>query len=170
MRRLVFLMSLGALAVGGCAAAAEAPPAAPSDVVCTDRFCVTPPEGWVIVDQGADHVSFEHPDAAGTMATAGVVNMQGLVEANGGTWPVGTRGVVEVMWSAFDNGNARLGETRPLPDGSIESSGVFGTGRLWHRLVPIDATRAVAVDLRAPSVTWEDHARVFLDGLEPLPS
>jgi hypothetical protein len=171
MRRLSAAVLVLSLLSVACTSGPAVSAIGETSLACTDRFCVTHPTSWEIVDQGAEHVSFANvDDPDGLIATAGVVNMQGLVEANGGTWPQSPRGVVEVMWSALDNGEADLGEIRSLEDGSVRSFGVFQGGRLWHRLVPVDATRAVGVDVRAPSRAWETHADVFLEGLQVLPA
>jgi hypothetical protein len=170
MRRLSTAVVMLALLAAACSSGPSVTAVGETSLACTDRFCVTHPTSWEIVDQGSGHVSFANADDPDTLiATAGVVNMRGLVEANGGTWPQSTRGVVEVMWTALDNGKADLGEIRSLEDGSVRSFGVFQGGRLWHRMVPVDATRAVGVDVQAPSGEWETHADVFLAGLQVLP-
>ncbi len=94
--------------------------------------------------------------------------MEGLITATGGTWPRTTDDVVRALWELLDDGNAELGSLRLLSDGSVRSFGTFGGGRMWHRLAPVGGERAVGVEVRAPNSSWESHADVFLDGLEPL--
>ncbi len=101
-------------------------------------------------------------------ATASGVNMEGLVKANGGTWPQAVSGVVDVFWSSLDGGKASLAEKRALEDGSVESVGAFQDGRLWFRLIGLDSVNGLGVEVRGPNSSWEDHAAVFLDSFEPF--
>ena len=56
-----------------------------------------------------------------------------------------------------------------LPDGSVESFGAFAGGRMWARLIPLDSTSAIGVELRGPNSSWETHAAVLLDSVTPVP-
>lgn len=159
-----------AVATAACGGGAAAPGVGAIDVVCADEFCTAYPVGWTLVDAGSSFLSFSHPDAPGdVVATVGGVNMKSLVEANGGQWPASPQQVVETFWGAIDGGAADLGRLEFRQDGSVESFGVFGAGRMWMLLLPTDAIRAVGVEVRAPNSTWDDHARVFLDGVQLLP-
>ena len=167
--RFVLLLVAGVLIGGACSAGPEAPPVAGTERVCTETFCISSPSGWVVEDEGETYVVFHHPsDPDKIRAAASGVNMEGLVTANGGTWPQGVSGVVDVFWAALDGGNASLAEKRALADGSVESVGAFEAGRLWFRLIGLDSLNGLGVEVRGPNSSWESHAEVFLDGFEPL--
>ena len=168
-RLLVAFLAL-VVAVAACGGGPDATPVSDPELVCTDSFCAQYPADWEVVDEGATFVSFAHPlDPDVLLATVGPVNMEGVVTANGGIWPQTVSGVVEIFWDAADGGNADLGTLTVLPDGSVESFGAFGGGRMWTRLIPLDTTNAIGVELRAPNSSWEPHARVLLDGVVPVP-
>lgn len=159
-----------ALVVASCGSGPEATRVAEVQQVCTDTFCAEVPSDWEIIDQGAAYVSFSHPsDPESVLATVGAVNMEGVVTANGGTWPQTVSGVVDVFWAAADGGDAELATSKVLSDGSVESFGAFGTGRMWARLIPLGTVEAIGVEMRAPNSSWETHARVLLDSVEPAP-
>jgi len=158
------------LVLVACGGGTDAPVVAAVDLVCADTFCVQHPVVWELVDQGSDFVTFRNRlDPEVLLASVGPVNMEGVVIANGGTWPQTVAGVVEVFWDAADGGDAELATLTVLPDGSVEAFGAFGGGRMWTRLIPIDTTHALGVELRAPNSSWEPHARVLLDSLTPVP-
>jgi hypothetical protein len=168
--RLFPIAILLVLVVAACGGGAAAPAVTATDLACADEFCAAYPADWSVVDSGATFLSFSHSEAPeDVVATVGGVNMESLVEANGGQWPASPQQVVEIFWGAVDGGDAELGRLEFRDDGSIESFGVFGTGRMWSLLLPTDAVRAVGVEVRAPNSSWEDHARVFLDGVQVLP-
>jgi hypothetical protein len=170
MHRLVLGLTTLTLALTACGAGPDATAIGDTELVCTETFCAEIPADWNVVDSGDDYVSYAHPlDSGALLATVGPVNMEGLVTANGGTWPQTVAGVVEVFWEAADGGNADLGSLTVLPDGSVESFGVFGDGRMWTRLIPITTSRAVGVEMRAPNSSWEPHAEVLLDSVTLLP-
>jgi hypothetical protein len=169
--RVVLLFAGAALLAGACSTGPEAPPVAATDLFCTETFCISSPSDWVIEDEGETYVVFHHPsDPEKIRASASGVNMEGLVTANGGTWPQAVSGVVDAFWAALDGGNATLAETRALEDGSVESVGAFESGRLWFRLIGLDSVNALGVEVRGPNSSWESHAVVFLDSFEPLGS
>ena len=160
---------LGAIAAA-CSTGIEAPPVGETDVVCAERFCIEYPAAWTVTDIGDSFATFAHPAAPDeVVASVGAVNMEGLVQAAGGTWPQTVDNVVRTFWSLADDGKAEVGEVRPLLDGSVSSSGVYQGGRLWFRLVPTSASRGLGIEVRAPNRTWGDHADVFLDGLVAAP-
>ncbi|MDJ0960415.1 MAG: hypothetical protein QNJ88_07135 [Acidimicrobiia bacterium] len=170
MQRIGTLLAVGALVLSACGAGAEAPPLAGSEQVCTETFCAQYPAGWNLVDRGDTFISLSHPDDPETLlATVGPVNMEGLVVANGGTWPQTVSGVVEAFWRAADGGEAELATSTILPDGSVESFGVFRSGRMWARLIPLTTTDAIGVEMRAPNRSWESHAEAFLDSVVVVP-
>ena len=130
MHRLVIGLVVFALATSACGGGPDATAVADTERVCAETFCAEIPSDWNVVDSGDDYVSLVHPlDPEALLATVGPVNMEGLVTANGGTWPQTVAGAVEVFWDAADGGNADLGTLTVLPDGSVESFGVFGDGR-----------------------------------------
>ncbi len=167
-RSTVLLVGVVLLATA-CSTGPEAPPVAGSEPLCTETFCISSPSDWVVDEVGESFVVFHHPlDPDKIRATASAVNMEGLVKANGGTWPQAVSGVIDVFWSSLDGGNAALAEKRALEDGSVESVGAFQDGRLWFRLIGLDSVNGLGVEVRGPNSSWEDHAAVFLDSLEPF--
>ncbi len=170
MPRLITALISTALVLAACGTGAEAPIVDASEPVCTDTFCAEYPLGWELTDQGDTFISLRHPlDPETLMATIGPVNMEGLVTANGGTWPQTVSGVVEAFWRAADGGNAELATSTVLPDGSVESFGVFRGGRMWARLIPLSTTDAIGVEMRGPNRSWETHAAMFLDSVVVVP-
>lgn len=170
-RRFVLLLVGVVLLAGACSAGPEAPPVAGTELVCTETFCISSPSDWMVEDTGEDYVVFHHPlDPDTIRATASGVNMEGLVTANGGTWPQGVSGVVDVFWASLDGGKASLAEQRALEDGSVESVGAFQDGRLWFRLIGLDSVDGLGVEVRGPNSSWESHAKVFLDSFGPVGS
>jgi hypothetical protein len=164
------LVLAGVVAVAtACSTGPDAPPVAGSELVCTETFCISSPGDWVVDDVGDTFVAFHHPlDPDTIRASASGVNMEGLVVANGGTWPQNVSGVVDVFWSSLDGGRASLAEQRALEDGSVESVGAFQDGRLWFRLIGLDSVNGLGVEVRGPNSSWETHADVFLSSFEPL--
>jgi hypothetical protein len=155
--------------VAACSNGPTAPPVGESALVCTDAFCLSYPQAWAVVDQGAEHVALAHPQAPDSLlASVAMVNLEALVVAAGELWPQQPDAVVRIFWSQIDGGDADVGEVRPQLDGSVRSVGVFRGGRLWFALYPIDASHGVGVEVRAPNRTWETHAAVFMDGLRLL--
>lgn len=158
------------LVVAACSTGPDATDVAGTNQVCTDAFCAEYPADWDLIDEGATFVSFAHPlDPEALLATVGPVNMEGVVTANGGTWPQTVSGVVRTFWEAADGGEAELATLTVLPDGSVESFGAFGGGRMWAKMIPLDSTRAIGVEMRAPNSSWEQHAAVLLDSVVPIP-
>lgn len=113
-------------------------------------------------------MSFSHPDSEELVATVGRVNLEGIAVSAGAVWPVPAREVVELLWSLLDGGEAELGTATLVEDGSYDSRGFVSTGRLWHRLIPVTASRGFGIEVRAPNSSWEEHADVFRQGLEVL--
>ncbi len=157
------------LVATACSTGPDAPSVAESESTCTETFCISSPSDWVVEEVGESYVVFHHPlDPEKIRATASGVNMEGLVAANGGTWPQTVSGVIDVFWSSLDGGKASLAEQRALEDGSVESVGAFQDGRLWFRLIGLDSVNGLGVEVRGPNSSWEAHAEVFLDSLEPF--
>jgi hypothetical protein len=170
IRRIVAGMVVVAGLVAGCGdAGPEAPAPAPTETLCRPAFCVGYPGDWEVVEETDEFVSLRHPAAPEeVVATVGLVNMEGLVTAAGGEWPQQPDAVVRSFWDLIDDGNAEMSTMTPLPDGSVESFGTFGGGRMWYRLVPVEFSDAIGVEMRAPNSSWSTHAEVLLDGLEPV--
>lgn len=170
MSRIGSVLAVAALVVAACGAGAEAPPVDGSEQVCTETFCAQYPAGWEVIDQGDTFISLAHSlDPDSLLATVGPVNMEGLVTANGGTWPQTVSAVVEAFWRAADGGEAELATSTVLTDGSVESFGVFRGGRMWARLIPLTTVDAIGVEMRAPNRSWETHAEALLESVVPVP-
>jgi len=171
MRPLALLALVVAVIAGGCGdSGPEAPRLAAAVTRCTDSFCIAYPEGWEVVEATADFVSLRHPDAPEqVLATAGRINMEGIVTAAGKTWPQTTDAVVRSFWEIIDGGGAELATIDPLQDGSVVSFGTFAGGRLWWRLTPVEGRNAIGVEVRAPNSTWADHADAILSSVTLLP-
>lgn len=148
----------------------EAPPVGAVTTICTLDACFGYPEGWEIVEQTDEFVSLKYASAPDdVIATAGRVNMEGIVTADGKTWPQPVDSVVRSFWAIIDGGGAELATMDPLRDGSVKSFGTFAGGRLWYRLTPIEGRSAVGVEVRGPNSTWVGHADAILDSVTLLP-
>ena len=166
LRSVAVLMA--ALAVGGCSAGLEAPAAGDPSEACIVDFCVAYPAGWEVVESGDRFISFVFSDADTVVATVGRVNLEGIATNAGASWPQPARDVVELLWSLLDGGEAELARVDLVRGGSLDSWGFISSGRLWHRLVPISASRGYGIEVRAPNASWEPHADVFRSGLVVL--
>lgn len=154
------------LVVAACSAGPDAPPVGAPETVCTGNFCVDYPSDWEVVEVGVDFAVFRHPSGEDeVIASVGQVNMELLATEGGRSWPQTTDEVVRAFWQLLASEDAELGALRLLVDGSVSSFGALKGGWLWHRLVPIGASRAVGVEIRGPNRSWEDHADVFIEGL-----
>lgn len=162
--RLASLTLAALLAVAACAGP-PAPAVTGSGRVCGDPACAAFPAGWV-AETGPGFVAFTNPQ--GARASVGTIDMRGVVEGAGGSWPAAPETVVRAFWSLVDGGRAELEELVVAGDGSVRSRGRFQTGVLWHRLLPGSGEAAVGVEVRAPDRGWQPHADVLLDGVEPL--
>lgn len=170
-RAAKLLLALVALAVAvtSCGGSGvEAPPLGETRTACIDDFCADYPDGWVVAELGGRFISFTHPASPDVIATVGRVNLEGIVVNAGGTWPVPPREVVDRLWSLLDGGEAELGDVRLEAGGVYDSWGFISSGRMWHRLVPVSASRGYGIEVRAPNETWEPHADVFRRGVEVL--
>jgi hypothetical protein len=138
--------------------------------VCTEAFCLDVPDGWGS-EVGATYIAFHHdllPD--GTFLTANLVDMEAIVTSAGGTWPESPDEVVRSFWAlleAVDEGELR--RTERQVGGAVWSWGSHSTGDMWHVLVPVDGTTAVAVEMRAPNDSWESHVEVVFPTVEAKP-
>ncbi|MDP8958009.1 MAG: hypothetical protein M3N51_02145 [Actinomycetota bacterium] len=161
--RALLLLLLAALACGGGPAA---PPVEAIQEACTDDFCVRYPEGWE-VEQGEDFLNFRHPRGPDLLATISGADMALIVESSGGSWPSSPENVSRDFWSLLEGGQgAELEELVVEPSGSVLTRGRVEAGVLWHKLIPLaGGPQAWALAVRAPSMAWEPHARVFLEGV-----
>lgn len=159
-----------ALVATSCSSGPAAPEPAPVSTVCTDAFCAEIPAGWGD-EVGDTHIAFHHEDLPeGTFLTANVVDMEAIVVASGGTWPVPVEAVVEAFWSLLESvDEGELRRTERQVGGAIRSWGSHSTGDMWHVLVPVSGTRAIGVELRGPNGSWEAHADVVFATVAPIP-
>jgi hypothetical protein len=165
--RLFVLCLIATVAVAACDSGPQASPITESDLVCSDDFCVNYPVGWEF-EVGDGFIAFTHPDApGGAFATLGFLNMEAVVDNAGGTWPTTTDQVVRSFWQLLEDGGvATFGALERLTGGSFRSVGAYEDGRMWHLLIPHDATTAISFEVRGPNTSWEAHADAFFAGLE----
>ncbi|MFO7699220.1 MAG: hypothetical protein R6W79_01255 [Acidimicrobiia bacterium] len=157
------------LVAAACSSGPTAPDVEPIDRVCTEAFCLDIPAGWGD-EVGDTHIAFRHELAADdTFLTASVVDMEAIVTAAGGTWPVPPDEVVEAFWALLEDvDEGSLIRTERQVGGAIRSWGRHSTGDMWHVLVPVEGSIAIAVELRGPNTSWEDHADVVFPSVEPV--
>lgn len=159
-----FLVAL-TLAVAGCAAGAEAPEPGPTATLCATPFCLDLPGDWD-GEVGEDFITIAHGTEEEAHGSVGFLNMEAVVSHVGDTWSGSPEDAARSFWMLLDElGSASLDEVVTLADGSVRSVGSLDGGRMWHRLVPIEAERAVAVEVRGPNSSWSIHADIILDGL-----
>ena len=167
---LVAAVAVIAVASVACSSGPSAPPVERVTTVCTEAFCLDVPDGWGS-EVGDTYIAFHHdllPE--GTFLTANLVDMEAIVTAAGGTWPVPPDDVVRAFWSlleAVDEGE--LDRTERQIGGAVRSWGSHSTGDMWHLLVPIDGTTAIGVEMRAPNDSWESHVDVVFPTVEAKP-
>lgn len=169
-RRFLAVLVAVALVAAACAASGpSAPPVEGTEVVCNDLFCATYPQGWEVLEVGDTFIRFAHPaDPERILASVGVNNLEALVVASGRSWPADAETAARAFWdllAASDVGE--LVDLRRVPGGAIRSQGTYEGGRMWFGLVPTSVDRGIGVEMRAPNLSWEDHAAVFLDGVLP---
>lgn len=121
------------------------------------------PNGWG-GEVGESHIAFHHEVAPeSTFLTANAVDMEAIVTAAGGSWPATTEDVMAAFWSLLEEvDEGRLIRTERMVGGAIRSWGTHSTGDMWYLIVPVEGSRGIGVELRAPNNSWEAHAdRVF---------
>ena len=128
------------------------------------------PEGWGD-EVGETYVAFHHAvDPERTFLTGNVVDMEAIVTAAGGTWPVSTEEVVTAFWSLLESvDEGSLIRTQRLVGGAIRSWGRHSTGDMWYLLVPVEGSVGIGVELRGPNDSWEEHADVIFPTVAPRP-
>jgi hypothetical protein len=150
-----------ALVVASCSSGPTAPPTAPTFEECTDELCLEVPNGWS-GEVGDTFIAFNH-DAApeDTFLTANVIDMEAIVSAAGGEWPATTEDVVASFWSLLEEvDEGSLIRTERMVGGAIRSWGSHSTGTMWYVVVPVDGSRGIGVEIRAPNDSWESHVDV----------
>lgn len=154
------LIVLGlALLVSACSSGPDAPVVAGGEEVCAETFCVSVPDGWSY-EVGETYISATHEDAPDTtFLTAGVINMEAIVENSGGTWPAPTADVTRAFWALLeDAGAGKFVRSARVVGGAERSWGTHVDGQMWHLVYPTGPTSAIGIELRAPNDTWESHA------------
>ncbi len=149
----------------------DAPPPGSTETICATPFCAAYPGDWD-AEAGDDFISFSHPvDPLQILGTIGRVDLQGIIQAAGGTWPADGEAVVRAFFELLDETqSASLDEpvvTRA--DGSVLGNGRIEDLRIWYRLIPIDGSTGVGVEVRGPNASWEAHADLILDGVSVVP-
>ena len=149
------------LVLGACTPGPDAPTPARAETLCSVEFCVSYPSDWSVDEIAGDFAVFSHPDGEGAVAASvGQINMRGLADATERHWPQPPAVAVQAFWELLEPEDGALDGFRVRSDGSVSSSGTFRDGHLWHRLVPIDADRAVGVEIRAQSLVGAPCNRV----------
>lgn len=167
MKRLALVAILAVGTVGGCSSGPAAPDPEPTRSVCTDTYCIDVPPGWS-GEVGDTFIAFNHEALPeGTFLTSNTVDMEAIVSAAGGTWPVPTNEVVEAFWSLLEDvDEGGLVRTERMVGGAWRSWGTHSTGTMWYFLMPLDGSRAIGVELRGPNDSWESHADVVFASVE----
>ena len=157
--------------VTACSQGVAAPPVGTASTECTDSFCIDVPEGWEVTDRGPSFVSMNHTsDPDNTFLTAGLIDMEAIVAASGGSWPVPTEDVVVAFWALIENaGVGSYTRSQRLVGGAVRSWGDHETGTMWHLVYPLGDSSAIGVELRAPNNSWESHAAVVFESVTPIP-
>lgn len=168
MRRFIVVLVVFAAA---CSQGVPAPSVDAVETVCTDAFCIDVPSGWQVTERGPTYVSMSHAsDPADTFLTAGLIDMEAIVTASGGSWPVPTQDVVVAFWSLIeDAGVGSYTRSERMIGGGVRSWGDHETGVMWHLVYPLSGSAAIGVELRAPNDSWEPHADVVFASVTPEP-
>ncbi|MEN8041866.1 MAG: hypothetical protein ABFR95_10230 [Actinomycetota bacterium] len=167
MRKLLPILFL--LVASACSSGPAAPSIEATQQVCNDLFCVDVPEGWV-PEIGDTYIAFNHRiDPDNTFLTVGTLDMEAVVENAGGTWPVPPEEVTAAFWALLDDAEVGSFERSARQvGGAIKSWGNHSDGDMWHLLYPVDGSRGIAIELRAPNDSWETHADQVFTSLEVL--
>jgi len=154
-------LAVALLFVTACSQGVAAPAVTETETVCSDVFCIDVPVGWQ-AEVGDTYLSFSHiSDPENTFLTAGLVDMEAIVTASGGSWPVPTQEVVVAFWSLLEDADVgSFTRSQRMVGGAVRSWGEHETGTMWHLLYPLDGASAIAIEMRAPNSSWESHADV----------
>lgn len=149
-----------------CSSGPAAPAVAATETTCNDLFCVDVPQGWV-AEIGGTYLSFNHElDPSHTLLTVGIADMEAIVDAAGGTWPVSPEQTTRAFWSLLEEADAgRFERSTRLVGGAIKSWGTDADGEMWYLLYPVDGSRAIGIEMRAPNDSWESHADIVFNSL-----
>jgi len=160
-----------ALVIGGCSSGPTAPPVGELEEVCTSAFCLDVPDGWT-GEVGDTHIAFHHevlPD--GTFLTANTVDLEAIVTAAGGQWPVGIDDAVRAFWTLLDDaGEGTFIRLERMLGGAYRSWGRHTTGDMWYVIVPVQGSVGIGVEMRGPNDSWESHADVVFESVVPVPA
>lgn len=163
MRRLTLLVAIG-LVAAACSSdsAMPAPAPGPGQTVCLPDFCIDYPSDWEI-EVGEDFVVLNHP--LGAEASVGRIDMQGVVEGAGGTWPADAEETMRRFWELLDDlGKADL-EELTVDGNAVDTEGRLDDTRLWHRLLATSPPRAIGAEMRGPDRSWAAHAAIITTSL-----
>jgi hypothetical protein len=158
-----------ALVLGACSSGTSAPEIDDLETVCSEIFCVDVPQGWES-EIGATYLSFHHTaDPEHTFLTVGTTDMEAIVESAGGSWPVSAQETTRSFWALLEQADvAQFQRSARLVGGAIKSWGTHGDGDMWYLLSPIEGSRAIGIEMRAPNDSWESHADAVFASLNVI--
>lgn len=147
------------LVLAACSSGVSAPVIGEVDTVCNSAVCVDVPVGWD-AEVGETYLSFHHSaDPTNTFLTVGVADMEAIVDAAGGTWPVSTEDAARAFWELLEEVDAATFERSARQvGGAIKTWGTHTDGEMWYLLYPGDGSVGVGIEMRAPNDSWETHA------------
>jgi hypothetical protein len=159
-------MVVGFLIITACSSGPQAPVISSLETVCNDRFCVDVPDGWD-AEVGETYLSFHHSlDPNHTFLTVGVADMEAMVVASGGTWPVSAEEATRSFWALLEEVDvAEFKRSARLVGGAFKSWGTHVDGDMWYLLHPVEGSLGVAIEMRAPNSSWETHADAVFGSL-----
>lgn len=164
--RLLTIPVAAVIAVTSCSGDTAEPAPAPGAVqtLCLAEFCIDYPSDWEVTDVGADFLVLAH--SGGAEASVGPIDMQGVAESAGVSWPQDPEETARSFWLLLDDlGDAKLDRVAVTPQGAVDSEGTLDGRTLWHRLLPTAPPRAVGVELRGDGPSWEPHAAIIVGSL-----
>lgn len=161
-----WIVVVGFLVLAACSSGPAAPVVSVLETVCNELFCLDVPEGWE-AEIGETYLSFHHElDPNHTFLTAGVADMEAMVVASGGTWPVSTEEATRSFWSLLEEVDvASYVRSQRLVGGAIKSWGTHVDGEMWYLLVPVEGSTGIGIEMRAPNGSWETHADTVFNSL-----
>lgn len=163
MRRIIVV---GSLLVAACSSGPAAPEVSAIETVCNERFCVDVPEGWE-AEVGETYLAFHHVlDPNHTFLTAGIADMEAIVTASGGTWPVSVEEATRSFWYLLEDVEvAEFDRSQRLVGGAYKSWGTHVDGDMWYLLHPVEGSAGIGIEMRAPNSSWESHADAVFNSL-----
>ncbi len=159
-------LAVALLFVTACSQGVAAPIIVETETVCSDVFCVDVPVGWQ-AEVGDTYLSFSHiSDPENTFLTAGLIDMEAIVTASGGSWPVPTEEVVTAFWSLIESADVgSFTRSQRMVGGAVRSWGEHETGTMWYLLYPLEGSSAIGIEMRAPNGSWDSHADVVFESV-----